>query len=404
MEIEQKWYSEIREQILRDISASNHLQDRELIENIDMVLDRKSAEYNIGLKEKLDLKNRLFNSFRKLDVLQELLDDRSVTEIMINSPEEIFIEINNRIRRWNVSFEDQERLEDIIQQIVSRINRRVNTSSPIADARLPDGSRVHIVLPPIALKGPTITIRKFPEPIDMKKMIQSGTISYEAADFLKALVRTGYNIFISGGTSSGKSTFLNALTQFIPEDERVITIEDSAELQIRHVSNLVSLETRDANAEGEGEINMSMLIKASLRMRPDRIIVGEVRGAEAMDMLSAMNTGHDGSLSTGHANSTQDMLTRIESMVLMAVDIPLPAIKNQIAAGLDILVHLQRMRDHSRRVMEISEIKGVEDGEIRLNRIFSFNHEKERLERCGSLLHTEKLEIAGWKGGGLQGL
>ncbi|MBQ8933788.1 MAG: CpaF family protein [Lachnospiraceae bacterium] len=369
-----------------------------------MVLDRKSAEYNIGLKEKLDLKNRLFNSFRKLDVLQELLDDRSVTEIMINSPEEIFIEINNRIRRWNVSFEDQERLEDIIQQIVSRINRRVNTSSPIADARLPDGSRVHIVLPPIALKGPTITIRKFPEPIDMKKMIQSGTISYEAADFLKALVRTGYNIFISGGTSSGKSTFLNALTQFIPEDERVITIEDSAELQIRHVSNLVSLETRDANAEGEGEINMSMLIKASLRMRPDRIIVGEVRGAEAMDMLSAMNTGHDGSLSTGHANSTQDMLTRIESMVLMAVDIPLPAIKNQIAAGLDILVHLQRMRDHSRRVMEISEIKGVEDGEIRLNRIFSFNHEKERLERCGSLLHTEKLEIAGWKGGGLQGL
>ncbi len=404
MEIEQKWYSEIREQILRDISASNHLQDRELIENIDMVLDRKSAEYNIGLKEKLDLKNRLFNSFRKLDVLQELLDDRSVTEIMINSPEEIFIEINNRIRRWNVSFEDQERLEDIIQQIVSRINRRVNTSSPIADARLPDGSRVHIVLPPIALKGPTITIRKFPEPIDMKKMIQSGTISYEAADFLKALVRTGYNIFISGGTSSGKSTFLNALTQFIPEDERVITIEDSAELQIRHVSNLVSLETRDANAEGEGEINMSMLIKASLRMRPDRIIVGEVRGAEAMDMLSAMNTGHDGSLSTGHANSTQDMLTRIESMVLMAVDIPLPAIKNQIAAGLDILVHLQRMRDHSRRVMEISEIKGVEDGEIRLNRIFSFNHEMERLERCGSLLHTEKLEIAGWKGGGLQGL
>ena len=404
MEIEQKWYSEIREQILRDISASNHLQDRELIENIDMVLDRKSAEYNIGLKEKLDLKNRLFNSFRKLDVLQELLDDRSVTEIMINSPEEIFIEINNRIRRWNVSFEDQERLEDIIQQIVSRINRRVNTSSPIADARLPDGSRVHIVLPPIALKGPTITIRKFPEPIDMKKMIQSGTISYEAADFLKALVRTGYNIFISGGTSSGKSTFLNALTQFIPEDERVITIEDSAELQIRHVSNLVSLETRDANAEGEGEINMSMLIKASLRMRPDRIIVGEVRGAEAMDMLSAMNTGHDGSLSTGHANSTQDMLTRIESMVLMAVDIPLPAIKNQIAAGLDILVHLQRMRDHSRRVMEISEIKGVEDGEIRLNRIFSFNYEKERLERCGSLLHTEKLEIAGWKGGGLQGL
>ena len=397
MEIEQKWYSEIRELIMRDISASNHLQDRELIESIDSVLDRKAAEYNIGLGEKLELKNRLFNSFRKLDVLQELLDDKSVTEIMINSPNEIFIEKENQIRRWNVTFEDQERLEDIIQEIVSRINRRVNTSSPIADARLPDGSRVHIVLPPIALKGPTITIRKFPEPIDMKKMILSGTISGEAAEFLKILVRAGYNIFISGGTSSGKSTFLNALTQFIPEEERVITIEDSAELQIRHVKNLVSLETRDANSEGEGEINMSTLIKASLRMRPDRVIVGEVRGAEALDMLSAMNTGHDGSLSTGHANSTQDMLTRIESMVLMAVDIPLPAIKSQIAAGLDILVHLQRMRDHSRKVMEISEVKGVENGEIRLNRIFTFNHAKERLERCGTLLHAEKLEIAGWR-------
>ncbi len=404
MEIEQKWYSEIRELILRDISASNHLQDRELIESIDSVLDRKAAEYNIGLGEKLELKNRLFNSFRKLDVLQELLDDKSVTEIMINSPNEIFIEKENQIRRWNVTFEDQERLEDIIQQIVSRINRRVNTSSPIADARLPDGSRVHIVLPPIALKGPTITIRKFPEPIDMKKMILSGTISGEAAEFLKILVRAGYNIFISGGTSSGKSTFLNALTQFIPEEERVITIEDSAELQIRHVKNLVSLETRDANSEGEGEINMSTLIKASLRMRPDRVIVGEVRGAEALDMLSAMNTGHDGSLSTGHANSTQDMLTRIESMVLMAVDIPLPAIKSQIAAGLDILVHLQRMRDHSRKVMEISEVKGVENGEIRLNRIFTFNHAKERLDRCGTLLHAEKLEIAGWRREELQSL
>jgi pilus assembly protein CpaF len=404
LEIEQKWYSEIRELILRDISASNHLQDRELIESIDSVLDRKAAEYNIGLGEKLELKNRLFNSFRKLDVLQELLDDKSVTEIMINSPNEIFIEKENQIRRWNVTFEDQERLEDIIQQIVSRINRRVNTSSPIADARLPDGSRVHIVLPPIALKGPTITIRKFPEPIDMKKMILSGTISGEAAEFLKILVRAGYNIFISGGTSSGKSTFLNALTQFIPEEERVITIEDSAELQIRHVKNLVSLETRDANSEGEGEINMSTLIKASLRMRPDRVIVGEVRGAEALDMLSAMNTGHDGSLSTGHANSTQDMLTRIESMVLMAVDIPLPAIKSQIAAGLDILVHLQRMRDHSRKVMEISEVKGVENGEIRLNRIFTFNHAKERLDRCGTLLHAEKLEIAGWRREELQSL
>lgn len=395
IDTEQRFYAEIRELILRDISENNNLQDRELLDSIDSVLDRKSSEYNIGLREKLELKNRLFNSFRKLDVLQELLDNKSVTEIMINSPEEIFIEINNHMERWNVSFENEERLEDIIQQIVSRINRRVNTSTPIADARLPDGSRVHIVLPPIALKGPTITIRKFPEPIDMKKMIRSGTITYEAAGVLKTLVAAGYNIFISGGTSSGKSTFLNALTQYIPEDERVITIEDSAELQIKHVKNLVSLETRDANSEGEGEISMSKLIKASLRMRPDRVIVGEVRGAEALDMLSAMNTGHDGSLSTGHANSTKDMLTRIESMVLMAVELPLPAIKSQIAAGLDILVHLQRMQDHSRKVMEISEIKGVENGEITLNKLFEFNYETEKLERCGSLIHREKLEIAG---------
>lgn len=395
MDEEKRLYKQLRETVLREFSSGTDQGDEELFACIDRALDRLHEQCSLSLKTRLTLKNRLFNSFRKLDVLQELLDNRSVTEIMINSPDEIFIERGSRIEQWDVRFENQERLEDIIQQIVSRINRRVNTSTPIADARLPDGSRVNIVLPPIALKGPTVTIRKFPEPIGIDRMIGCGTITQEAAECLELLVRAGYNIFISGGTSSGKSTFLNALTRYIPEDERVITIEDSAELQIRHIRNLVSLETRDANSEGEGEISMSMLIRSSLRMRPDRIIVGEVRGAEALDMLSAMNTGHDGSLSTGHANSTHDMLTRLESMVLMAVELPLQAIKNQIAAGLDIMVHLQRMRDHSRRVMEISEIKGVEDGEIRLNRIFEYSVEKNRLEKCGRLIHREKLEMAG---------
>ena len=383
-------YKEIRSEVLDEISGGADICDTELLGSIERILDGKNG---IGLRDRLELTKRLFNSFRRLDVLQELLDDRSVTEIMINSPNEIFIEKNNHIERWTAGFEDRERLEDMIQQIVSRINRRVNTSHPIADARLADGSRVHIVLPPVALKGPTVTIRKFPEPIDMDRLIRSGTICAEAAGFMKQLVRSGYNIFISGGTSSGKSTFLNALSAYIPKDERVITIEDSAELQIRHIDNLVSLETRDANSEGDGEISMSMLIKASLRMRPDRIIVGEVRGAEALDMLSAMNTGHDGSLSTGHANSTADMLTRLESMVLMAVELPLPAIKKQIAAGIDIMVHLQRMKDRSRRITEISEIKGVEDGEIRFNRIYEYNNAADRLEKCGELIHREKLEI-----------
>ncbi len=386
-------YDRLRENVMNELGQDIDLGDARLMKTIDTVLDRASFDFGLRLKDRLELRDRLFNSFRRLDVLQELLDDKTVTEIMINSPTEIFIEKNNRIKRWELSFENSERLEDIIQQIVSRINRRVNTSHPIADARLEDGSRVHIVLPPIALKGPTVTIRKFPEPLEMERMIGTGTITRDAAELLRELVQSGYNIFISGGTSSGKSTFLNALSAYIPEDERVITIEDSAELKIRHVKNLVSLETRDANSEGDGEINMSMLIKASLRMRPDRIIVGEVRGAEALDMLSAMNTGHDGSLSTGHANSTEDMLTRLESMVLMAVELPLTAIKKQIAAGLDIMVHLQRLRDHSRRVTEISEIKGYEDGEIRLNRLFEYNHQTNRLESCGRLIHREKLEL-----------
>ena len=389
-------YKSIREEIMYEISGSGDLQDTELLRIIDGYLEQKARTRFLDLGTRMELRNELYNSFKKLDVLQELLDDHLITEVMINSPDEIFVERQNRMIRWDGSFESEDKLEDIIQQIVSRINRRVNTASPIVDARLEDGSRVHIVLPPVALKGPTMTIRKFPEPIGMDRMVESGTITKEAADFLKELVRCGYNIVISGGTSSGKSTFLNALTEYVPAEERVITIEDSAELQIRHIPNLVRLETRDASSDGQGAITMAMLIKASLRMRPDRVIVGEVRGAEALDMLTACNTGHDGSLSTGHANSSKDMLTRLESMVLMAVDLPLAAIRSQIAAGIDILVHLARMPDHRRRVTEISEIEGIDQesgGGICLRPLFTYETEKDRLVRRNSLLHREKLRM-----------
>lgn len=392
---EERLFGEIREQVMADLGSGAFTSDNEAAEAIDRAIKDRAYGLRLTLTERLRLKKRIFDSMKKLDVLQELLEDRHVTEIMINSHEEIFMERDGRMERWAGSFESREKLEDMIQQIVSRINRRVNTSVPIADARLPDGSRVHIVLPPVALKGPTITIRKFPEVIEMDKMIRYGTVTYEAAAFLKKLVAAGYNIFISGGTGSGKSTFLNALTQYIPPDERIITIEDSAELKIRHIPNLVSLETRDANFEGEGEISMAMLIRAALRMRPDRIIVGEVRGAEALDMLTAMNTGHDGSLSTGHANSTEDMLTRLESMVLMAAELPLKAIRDQISAGIDIMVHLSRMPDKSRKVMEISEVEGLADERIRLNKIFEYDHRERSLKRKGELKNREKLTRAG---------
>ncbi len=392
---EERLFGEIREQVMADLGSGAFTSDNEAAEAIDRAIKDRAYGLRLTLTERLRLKKRIFDSMKKLDVLQELLEDRHVTEIMINSHEEIFMERDGRMERWTGSFESREKLEDMIQQIVSRINRRVNTSVPIADARLPDGSRVHIVLPPVALKGPTITIRKFPEVIEMDKMIRYGTVTHEAAAFLKKLVAAGYNIFISGGTGSGKSTFLNALTQYIPPDERIITIEDSAELKIRHIPNLVSLETRDANFEGEGEISMAMLIRAALRMRPDRIIVGEVRGAEALDMLTAMNTGHDGSLSTGHANSTEDMLTRLESMVLMAAELPLKAIRDQISAGIDIMVHLSRMPDKSRKVMEISEVEGIADERIRLNKIFEYDHRERSLKRKGELKNREKLAKAG---------
>ena len=326
----------LQQKLMEEIESRKSVSDEELWELIDRaVLEAGQAEY-IPLKEKKDLRIRLFDSFRRLGILQELIDDRQVTEIMVNGHEKVFIERGGRTMLWEKSFDSREQLEDMIQQIVGRVNRMVNVSNPVVDARLEDGSRVHVVLPPIALDGPAVTIRKFPEPITMEKLIGYGSITEEAAGFLRILVQSGYNIFISGGTNSGKSTFLNALSAFIPQEERVITIEDSAELKIQQVDNLVRMEARNANSEGEGQVTIRDLIRAALRMNPSRIIVGEVRSGEAFDLLTAFNTGHSG-MGTGHANSPQDMLSRLESMVLMAADLPLPAIRTQICAAIDML-------------------------------------------------------------------
>ena len=376
---------EIKKELLLDLEEKQ-VSDSHLYQEIDSaLLSRK----DLALREKLYLRSAVFDSFRRLDLLSELLDDGTVSEIMINGPKEIFVERKGRMERWQGSFQSEEQLADLIQQIVSRINRAVNTKSPIVDARLEDGSRVHVVLPPIALKGPTVTIRKFPEPITMKKLIQLESLTEEASQFLQTLVCSSYNIFISGGTNSGKTTFLNALSQYIPKEERIITIEDSAELQIQSVENLVSLETRNANAEGEGAVSISDLIKASLRMSPNRIIVGEVRGKECLDMLNAMNTGHDGSISTGHANSSTDMLKRMETMVLQGADLPLPSIRNMIASAIEIMVHLGRTKDHKRRVLEISEIMGIENGEVKLKKLYQYNGKI--LEKLSDLHNEDKL-------------
>lgn len=310
-------------------------------------------------------------------------------------PEEVFVETEGRIRRWEKSFESREQLLELIRQIVSRVNRTVNTASPIVDARLEDGSRVHVVLEPVALNGPILTIRKFPDPITMDRLLEYGSVTREAADLLKILAAARYNIFVSGGTGAGKTTFLNALSEFIPPEERVITIEDSAELKLAHIENLVRLETRNANGEGQGAIGIGMLIRAALRMRPDRIVIGEVRGQEAVDLLQAMNTGHDGSFCTGHANSCRDMLARLETMVLMGMELPLPAIRSQIASALDVMVHVARMRDRSRKVTAIEEVVGIENGEIVLRPLFSLDGEGE-LRKAGDLRCQEKLRRAGY--------
>ncbi len=384
------------------MDVSRDTTDDELWQLIDRAIAQK-PEDKPSLRVRRATRKEVFYALRGMDVLQELVDDPQVTEIMVNGYKHIFFEKQGRIFQWDKSFSSKEKLEDLIQSIVASANRMVNEASPIVDSRLRDGSRVNIVLSPIALDGSVITIRKFPQkPMQMEDLLRLGSLSEEMAALLRALVQAGYNIFVSGGTGSGKTTFLNALSGYIPETERVITIEDSAELQLHNIRNLVRLETRLANMEKVSEISIRHLIRAALRMRPDRIIVGECRGAEALDMLQAMNTGHDGSLSTGHANSCRDMVRRLETMVLMGMELPLGAIRAQIASGIDIFVHLGRLRDRSRRVLDIMEIDGMEQGEVQMHSLFHFTETGEQGGRIvgvwqmqGKILHQEKLRAAG---------
>lgn len=397
----------IRDAVLSEIDLSKELSDEEICDLIGMAVSKEAREIPMTLRQRADLERIIFNSLRKLDILQELVDDKAVTEIMVNGPNEIFYEKAGRIYEFNGHFSSEEKLEDVIQQIVGRHNRVVNQASPIVDTRLSDGSRVNIVLNPISIGGSAVSIRKFPEhPMSMEKLIDIESISQEAAGVLQILTQAKYNIFISGGTGSGKTTFLNALSQYIPDDERIITIEDSAELQLVGAKNIVRLETRNSNTDGVTPITIRDLIRTALRMRPDRIIVGECRGAEALDMLQAMNTGHDGSLSTGHANSPADAISRIEVMTLMgAEEMPLKAIRQQVASGIDIIVQLGRLRDKSRRVLEISEIDSFIDGEIMLNSLYHFKESGVdddgrilgQLVKTGTLRHTQKLCAAGLK-------
>ena len=389
----QAYARKIREMVSDRLDLTRNVTDEEIREAIAEIVTEESRRQYLTLMEKKELMEGVFNSMRGMDVLQPLVDDPTITEIMINGPHNVFVEQNGRLFKKNVSFGSNEKLENVILNIVSKVNRTVNEANPIVDARLLDGSRVNVVLPPIALDGPTVTIRKFPEdPMTMEKLIGYGSLTPEAAEVLERMVRAKYNIFISGGTGSGKTTFLNALSNYIPKDERVITIEDSAELQIEGVENLVRLETRNANMEGKGEVTIRDLIRSSLRMRPERIIVGEVRGAEALDMLQAMNTGHDGSLSTGHSNSTKDMLSRLETMVISGNSIPIDAIRQQIASALDIIIQLSRLRDKSRRTLEITEVVGYEKGEIVLNPLYRFveRGEDENGRIIGGLERTDR--------------
>jgi len=394
---------QIRKNVLAQLDMTREHDEDELLAVIDEEICREAKERVIPLNWRRELRMQVFHSLRKLDVLQELLNQDDITEIMVNGADHVFYEKKGEIQEWNKAFSSREKLEDIIQQMVGNHNRVINEAEPIADTRLSDGSRVNVVLPPVALNGPAVSIRKFPRhPILMEQMIAQKSISQECAEFLKMLVKAGYNIFISGGTGSGKTTFLNALSEFIPHNERVITIEDSAELQIQGISNLVQMETRNAGPDGTLAITIRDLIRTALRMRPDRIIVGEIRGAECLDMLQAMNTGHDGSLSTGHANSCQDMVSRMETMVLMGMELPLLAIRAQIVAGVDILVHLGRLRDRSRRLLSIMEVDRLQEGEICLNPLYEFAEMGEQdgklagiWKKTGELVHRGKLYAAG---------
>lgn len=396
----------LKSKVMESIDPAIDVGEDEILDIIDRVFTDNRINSGISTSKKLKYRRQIFNDIKKLDVLQDLIEDDSITEIMVNGWNKIFYEKDGIIYKWDRHFESQERLGDIVQRIAGISDKIVNESIPISDTRLPDGSRVNIVMNPVAIEGPIITIRKFYDiPLSMDKLISINSISAEAADFLKTLVISGYNIFISGGTGSGKTTFLNALSNYIPKTERVITIEDSAELKLKSVENLVRLEARKANIEGKNEITIRELIKSALRMRPDRIVVGEVRGSEVIDMLSAMNTGHDGSLSTGHANGPEDMMLRLETMFLMGMDMPLAAIRRQIASAIDIVVHLGRLRDKSRRVLSISEVTGMEAGEIRLNHLYEFVEEgtdeenkiKGQLKATGNIFRDKtKLRAAGF--------
>lgn len=396
-------YGELREKILAYLDDAYEVSDEELLEMIRRTALQDAGNRMRSISEREQMEQELFHSFRGLDILQELLDDPDVTEILVNGPKHVFYEKQGSLYPWEKAFASEERLNTMIQSIVGRANRSVNASEPIADTRLPDGSRVNVVLAPVSVTGPCLSIRKFPkQPLSMENLIDMGALSEEMADFLKVMVQSGYNIFVSGGTGSGKTTFLNALSQFIPQNQRVITIEDSAELQMHSVRNLVRLETRQGTQNGAHEISIRDLIRTSLRMRPDRIIVGEVRGAEALDMLQAINTGHNGSMSTGHANSIPDMLSRLETMVLMGMDLPLAAIRGQIAHGLDLFVHLGRLRDHSRKVLDVREVCGLNEGGIMLNALFTFRETEEKggvirgvWDKKGSLRQTQKLKAQG---------
>nr|WP_085959568.1 CpaF family protein [Clostridium sp. D5] len=393
------------DRVLREMDMGREMEDEELQELIHSVLNEAGGESYIPLQEKIRLSRELFNAFRKLDILQDLIEDEDVTEIMINGTEHIFLEKEGRIYESDRHFLSPGKLEDVIQQIVAGTNRYVNEASPIVDARLEDGSRVNVVLKPVALNGPIMTIRKFPkEQVTMEQLIAWGSISSEAAEFLKLLVCSRYNIFVSGGTGSGKTTILNALSDYIPKDERLITIEDNAELQIKGVPNLVRLEARNANLEGAGAVTIRDLIKSALRMRPDRILVGEVRGEETVDMISsAMLNGHSGSMSTGHANNPVDMLHRLETMMMMGIDMPFTAIQRQVASAIDIIIHLGRLRDKSRKVMEIAEVLGYEDGAVQIQTLYEYEEEgsedgkvKGRLVKVEELANREKLLAAGY--------
>lgn len=396
---------QIQEMIVNEMNRGSGISDDEILECIEEHVLKMGHTVYLSVTKKEEMIRTIFNSIRKLDVLQELLEDNSITEIMVNGPNHIFIEKDGRLQPYPKKFSSQEKLEDVVQQIVGKVNRRVNEANPIADVRLLDGSRVNVVLPPIALEGPVVTIRKFPEqPISMDRLIELASVTKEAAIVLGKLVEAKYNIFVSGGTGSGKTTFLNALSEYIPAEERLIVIEDAAELQIRGIPNLVRLEVRNANIEGKNAVTIRDLMKSALRMRPNRIILGEVRDAAACELLNVMNTGHDGSLCTGHANSPKDMLNRLETLVLTGMDIPLPAVRSQIASAIDIIVHLGRLRDKSRRVLEIVEVIGIQQGEIQVQPLFSFQEEGQDetgrvkgnlCKTAHSLFHQGKLCAAG---------